>query len=300
MQINRLFEIVYILLNKKTVTAKELSKHFEVSVRTIYRDVDVLSAAGIPIYTNKGKGGGIRLIDNFVLNKSVLSDKEQNDILMSIQSLNAVKFSDMEPVLNKLSILFNKQGMNWIDIDFSHWGSDDSQREKFNLIKTAVIRKNIITFDYFSSYGEKTERTIEPVKLIFKGQSWYLYGFCRSKNDFRMFKVTRIKKLCILSKTFERDVPKDIRSNFEPCNDRMVNLVLKIQEEMAYRIYDEFDEGCIQRNSDGSFTVTCTFPENEWVYGYILSYGSYAEVIEPEHIREIVKRKFEEGLNKYL
>ncbi|MDV3425857.1 MAG: YafY family transcriptional regulator [Bacillota bacterium] len=300
MQINRLFEIVYILLNKKAITAKELSEHFEVSVRTIYRDIDALSAAGIPIYTNKGKGGGIRLIDNFVLNKSMLSDKEQNEILMSLQSLKAMKISDIEPVLNKLSVLFNKQGMNWIDIDFSHWGSDNSQQEKFNLIKTAVIRRNIITFDYFSSYGEKTERTVEPIKLVFKGQSWYLYGFCRGKNDFRVFKITRIKKLCLLSQTFEKDIPKDIWSYFEPCNDRKVTLVLKIEEGMAYRVYDEFDEGCIQKNADGSFTVTCAFPEDEWVYGYILSYGNYAEVIEPEHIRKIVKRKFQEGLNKYL
>lgn len=300
MQINRLFQMVYILLNKKTITAKELSKHFEVSVRTIYRDVDTLSAAGIPIYTNKGKGGGISLIDNFVLNKSMLSEQEQNEILMSLQGLNAMKFPDIEPVLNKLSIFFNKQGTNWIDVDFSHWGSDENEREKFNLIKTAIMGKNIITFDYFSSYGEKTQRTVEPIKLIFKGQSWYLYGFCRVKNDFRVFKITRIKNICLLNQTFKRDIPKDIWNIFKSHKDGIVTLVLKIDARMAYRIYDEFDQECIQKNADGSFTVTVAFPEDEWVYGYILSYGNYAEIIEPKHIREIVKRKLEEGLKKYL
>ena len=98
MQINRLFEIVYILLDKKTITAKELSERFEVSIRTIYRDVETLSISGIPIYTSKGKGGGISLIEDFVLNKSVLSEKEQNEILMSLQSLNATKFMNVEPV----------------------------------------------------------------------------------------------------------------------------------------------------------------------------------------------------------
>jgi len=132
MQINRLFEIVYILLDKKTITAKELSKHFEVSVRTIYRDVEALSISGIPIYTNKGKGGGISLIEDFVLNKSVLSEKEQNEILMSLQSINAMKFLDVEPVLKRLSTIFNKESDNWIDVDFSQWGSDDSEKEKFN------------------------------------------------------------------------------------------------------------------------------------------------------------------------
>ena len=165
MQINRLFEIVYILLDKKTITAKELSERFEVSVRTIYRDIDTLSIAGIPVYTNKGKGGGISLMDDFVLNKSVLSEKEQNEILMSLQSLNAMKFLDVEPVLKRLSTIFNKESTNWIDVDFSKWGSDDSEKEKFNTIKTAIISTKIINFDYFSSYGEKTLRTVEPLKL---------------------------------------------------------------------------------------------------------------------------------------
>lgn len=299
MQINRLFEMVYILLDKKTITAKALSVHFEVSIRTIYRDIDTLSAAGIPVYTNKGKGGGISLIDDFVLNKSMLTEQEQNEILMSLQSLNAVKFPDIETVLNKLSVFFNKQGMNWIDVDFSHWGSDDSERQKFTMLKKAILNKTIVTFDYYSSYGEKTKRTVEPTKLLFKGQSWYLYGYCRAKNDFRIFKITRIKNFCTVNETFNRDTPKDILGNFEANNNRIVTLVLRIDERMAYRIYDEFDEKCIQKNKDGSFTVTVSFPEDEWVYGYVLSYGNYAEVLEPQHIREIIKRKFEEGYKKY-
>ncbi|MBC8062047.1 MAG: YafY family transcriptional regulator [Clostridiaceae bacterium] len=300
MQINRLFEIVYILLDKKTITAKELAEHFEVSMRTIYRDIDTLSSAGIPIYTNKGKGGGISIIDNFILNKSLLSEHEQNEILMSLQSLNAVKFHHIEPVLNKLSILFNKQGMNWIEVDFSHWGSEDSEQEKFNVLKTSILSSTIITFDYFSSYGEKTERTIEPVKLIFKGQSWYIYGFCRIKSDFRIFKITRIKNLIPLTETFKREPPKEVWDNSKDYKDKMVKLVLRIEAKMAYRVYDEFDQALIIKNEDGSFIVTPTFPEDEWIYGYILSFGNYAEVLEPKYIRNIIKEKFQEGIKKYL
>ena len=210
MQINRLFEIVYILLDKKTITAKELSERFEVSVRTIYRDIDTLSGAGIPIYTTKGKGGGISLIEDFVLNKSVLSEKEQKEILMSLQSLNAMKFLEMEPVLNKLSTVFKKKSESWIDVDFSQWGSNEIEKEKFNILKTAILNTSVISFEYFSSYGEKTLRTIEPLKLIFKGQGWYLYGFCRVKHDFRIFKITRIKNLKLLNETFKRDIKADI------------------------------------------------------------------------------------------
>lgn len=300
MQINRLFEIVYILLDKKTITAKELSERFEVSVRTIYRDVDTLSIAGIPIYTNKGKGGGISLMDDFVLNKSVLSEKEQNEILMSLQSLNAMKFLDVEPVLKRLSTIFNKESTKWIDVDFSKWGSDDSEKEKFNTIKTAIISTKIINFDYFSSYGEKTLRTVEPLKLVFKGQDWYLYCFCRLKNEFRIFKITRIRNIKLLDETFKRDIPSDIWGEGDKSyKNKMVTLTLKIDERMAYRIYDEFHEENIVKNLDGSFNVTTSFPEGDWIYGYVMSYGDYAEVIEPKDIREIIKRKFEDGLKRY-
>ena len=300
MQINRLFEIVYILLDKKTITAKELSERFEVSVRTIYRDVDTLSIAGIPIYTNKGKGGGISLMDDFVLNKSVLSEKEQNEILMSLQSLNAMKFLDVEPVLKRLSTIFNKESTKWIDVDFSKWGSDDSEKEKFNTIKTAIISTKIINFDYFSSYGEKTLRTVEPLKLVFKGQDWYLYCFCRLKNEFRIFKITRIRNIKLLDETFKRDIPSDIWGEGDKSyKNKMVTLTLKIDERMAYRIYDEFHEENIVKNLDGSFNVTTSFPEGDWIYGYVMSYGDYAEVIEPKDIRKIIKRKFEQGLKKY-
>ena len=300
MQINRLLEIIYILLDKKIVTAKELSEYFEVSQRTIYRDIDTLSGAGIPVYTNKGKGGGISLLDNFVLNKSMLSDKEQIDILSSLQGLNALNVPDVEPVLKKLAIMFDKKNTSWIDVDLSHWGSNSNEGEKFNLLKTAILNRNVVTFHYFSSYGEKTERTIEPVKIIFKGQGWYIYGFCKTKNDFRIFKITRIKNLICSKEIFKRDIPEDIWSNNKDYNNRMVKLVLRIEARMAYRIYDEFEEENIVKNSDGSFTVTMTFPEDQWIYGYVLSYSNYAEILEPRHIRETIKRKFEEGLKKYL
>ncbi|KOA18659.1 HTH domain protein [Clostridium homopropionicum DSM 5847] len=300
MQINRLLEIIYILLDKKIVTAKELSEHFEVSKRTIYRDIDTLSAAGIPIYTNKGKGGGISLLDNFVINKSMLSEKEQIDILSSLQGFNALNAVDVEPVLKKLSTMFHKKNTNWIEVDLTQWGSNSDNIDKFNLLKTAILNRNIVSFNYFSSYGKITERTIEPMKLLFKGQSWYVYGFCKDKGDFRIFKVTRMKNLSCSNETFIREVPKYSWSTTEDYNNKMIKVILKIEERMAYRIYDEFDEKDILKNLDGSFTVTMTFPEDEWVYGYVLSYGNYAEVLEPKYIREIIKRKFEEGLKKYL
>lgn len=103
-----------------------------------------------------------------------------------------------------------------------------------------------------------------------------------------------------MKENYKRDIPDDVWGNSQDYNNRKVKLVLRIEASMAYRLYDEFDQECIQKNTDGSFIVTVTFPEDEWVYGYVLSYGNYAEVLEPTHIRDIIKRRFEEGLKKYL
>lgn len=300
MQINRLFEIVYILFEKKTITARELAEHFEVSKRTIYRDIETLSIAGIPIYTNKGKGGGISILPEFVLNKSLLSDTEQNEILSALQSLNALNVPSIDPVLSKLATLFNKNNTSWIDVDFSHWGSDESEREKFKVLKDAILGRRVIEFDYYSSYGEKSIRIVEPLKLVFKGQSWYIYGYCKVKNDYRMFKVTRIKNLISSEESFNRAIPQDIwRDVDDSYKSKMITLVLKIDGKMAYRLFDEFSTENIKTNVDGSFNVTATIPEGEWIYGYVMSYGEYAEVLEPNHIREAIVDKFKKGLKKY-
>ncbi len=299
MQINRLIEMVYLLLNKKTITAKELSGHFEVSQRTIYRDIDALSAAGIPIYTNKGKGGGISLLDNFVLNKSILSEKEQVEILSSLQSLKALNVQDVEPVLNKLAAMFGKNNTGWIDVDFSRWGSNPDERERFNIFKTAILNKTIVSFDYYGSNGKKTERTVEPLKLMFKGYAWYVYAFCHLKNDFRIFKVSRIKNLMIKEESFVRNAPENIAIESKDVNSNLLRVVLKIHSRMAFRVFDEFGYGTIVENPDGSFMVSIELPDEEWLYGYILSFCGDAEVIEPKNIRNGMKNRLEECLNKY-
>ena len=137
MKINRLFEIIYLLLEKRTITAKELAAHFEVSVRTIYRDIDILASASIPIYFQRGKHGGIKLMDNYIMNKSLLSQKEQNEILYALQSLNATNYFNNDKTLSKLSAIFNQKADNWIKIDFSRYNNDDDNT-LFEKLKEAI------------------------------------------------------------------------------------------------------------------------------------------------------------------
>lgn len=300
MQMNRLFEIVYLLMERKNITAKELAERFEVSTRTIYRDIDTLSEAGIPIYANRGTGGGIRLMDDFVLNKSLLSEAEQNDILASLQGLNAIQVPDVEPVLTKLAAVFGKNRTNWLDVDFSHWGGGIQEREKFLLLKDAILHQKVIAFDYYSTMGEKTCRTAEPLKLLFKGQDWYLYAFCRIRQDARVFKIKRMKNLEVMEESFDRPIPETTYTEAEnsyPQNT--VKLKLKLDASMAYRVFDEFEDGNTVQNDDGSFLVTIDFPLGGWLFGFLLSFGSEAEVLEPPEIRQAIKEQIQNLLKRY-
>lgn len=300
MQINRLFEMIYILLSKKNITAKELAERFEVSVRTIYRDIDTLSSAGIPIYASRGKGGGISLLDDYVFDKSVLSEREQNEILYALQSLSVTQAPETDKVLAKLRSLFNKNETNWIEVDFSPWGSDEKRTCQFTLIKDAILSRQIIEFNYFSSSGKKSIRRVEPIKLIFKVNAWYLQAFCLTGNTYRTFKITRMSDVLMTQVAFsEKDLKEVPRSGQKQKNQNWINVCLNISAEGAYRVYDEFDEKDITKNQDGSFTVEASLPETQWLIRYILSFGADVEVLAPRNIRDMILSEITEITIKY-
>jgi len=300
MQINRLFEIVYILLNKKTITAKELAEHFEVSIRTIYRDIDKLTSANIPIYTSQGKGGGITLLDDYILNKSVLSENEQNEILFALQSLTATQYPESDNIRSKLSSLFNKNKINWIEVDFSSWGNGKNRKEQFNILKSAIINHRVITFEYFNSLGEKSIRRIEPIKLLFKSKSWYLQGFCLLKKADRTFKITRMSDVQITEDSFIKKPPTELSKDTQDQEFvKSVDLRLKIAPAGAYRVLDDFNENEVIKNEDGYFIVSTSLPGGEWLLNYILSFGLVAEVLEPKSMRKIIQKNLEEMIKQY-
>ena len=294
---NRLFEIAYILIQKKKVTAKELANKFEVSTRTIYRDIETLSRANIPIYATKGKEGGIEILDEYVLNKMLLTEEEQKQILFALQGIKKVAGQNEKDILEKLSRLFNKKADDWIRIDFSNWGKDKEKEERFNKIKAAILNKNRIKFEYYNTNGEKSERIVEPLQIWFKDKSWYLIAFCKLKQDYRIFKIARIKEIEILEEHFERDLQQE--SKKEKCKFKTITLKLEISKKMAYRVYDEFEDSEITKKDDGSFIINVEYPENEWVYGYILSFGEYLKVLSPERVKRTIKNKIEKILKNY-
>ncbi len=298
MKMNRLFEIVYILLDKKIVTAKELATWFEVSSRTIYRDVETLSSAGIPIYMSKGKGGGISLLPDFVLNKAVITEDEKEDILSSLKAVNAVNLGKTDTALKKLSSLFGESNTDWIEVDFSSWANAQKENETFHIIKSAILSKRVISFSYASAKGQQTAREAEPLKLCFKGGAWYLYGYCKSRCDFRFFKLRRIRELCVAEEKFQRKSPSQIFFNENVFSKEYVKLRLKLSAEVAYRVYDEFDH--YEKQEDGSFIAEINYPKGEWIFYYITTFGSHCEVLEPEDVRNDVKAELHNTLKHYL
>ena len=299
MQIDRLFQIILILLNKKTITAKKLSEHFNVSIRTIYRDIEALSFAGIPIYSLRGKNGGIKLLESYVLDKSLLSSKEQNEILYALESLKASNYPDVDEVLKKLNLIFNKSSDYWIEVDFSRYGSNDNTL--FNNIKKAILNSQAIKFTYFNTNGETSQRTVNPLKIWFKEKAWYLFAYCQKKNEIRQFKINRIKNLTLTNEYFERRlINYNINSNDNDISKKIVKIIVEVDKSQAYRVYDEFSEKNISKTENGNFKVIMENYENEWLYGYLLSFGEYLKIIAPERIKNILSHKIEQMRKNYL
>ena len=310
--LERLISIIYILMNKETVTAGELAKRFEVSTRTIYRDIEALSIAGIPVYCKKGKNGGICLTEEFVLNKMLITKEEQQEILAALVGLKETEVSDgnrEQETLKKLGEFFQTEPVPWVNIDLSDWSG--LHKQMYEDIKRAILTRHVIEFDYYGQNRPMSHRVVEPVQLQFKEYTWYLRAYCRERQDFRTFKLFRMQRLCVQTETF---VPKrepvllhsaktDGSTSVEPQAQEqefpVTPLTNWIDKKETYRIYDRFDESELEQLPDGNFLAHCAYPLDEWVYSLILWFGPSAKVLEPEFIREEVHERIKKMLENY-
>lgn len=307
--LNRMLSIIYILMNKGTVTAGELAERFEVSVRTIYRDVETLSMAGIPVYAKKGKNGGISLTEQFVLDKMLVSRREQQEILAALASLRETGAQESGGVLEKLGDFFRAEPESWVAIDFSDWSG--TRKELFEQIRQAVLGRHVIQFDYYGQYGNMSSRTAEPVQLLFKDYTWYLRAFCRVRQEMRLFKVVRMKRIRVLEETFvpgtrikafaqeygrgPSENERLMGANMETCQ-----ITVQIHGKEAYRVYDRFEEEQISVLPDGNFEICmeCSVVD-DWIYGLILSFGPSARVVSPKEVQNEICRRISEMRDLY-
>lgn len=297
MKESRLFKILYYLLDKGHSTAQQLAEKFEVSERTIYRDIDALSGAGIPVYSETGRNGGIYLMNNFVLDKALLSENEKQEILTALQSINATKNINNDDTLGKLSALFKVSSEDWLEVDFSRWGNRNNDNEKFDLLKNAVINRKCVKITYAGSSEVISERIIQPLKLMYKSMSWYLKAFCTKRQEYRLFKLTRILDFKVLDDGFEpRLFPKSESSPLQTKNEM---ITLRFPKEMTYRVYDEFDRDAVEILENGDLIVSADMPQDSWLVSYIFSFGTQIEIVEPVSLRKAVAEQAKKIYEKY-
>lgn len=313
MQTQRLFEIIYLLLEKGHMTAADLAKRLEVSTRTIRRDVEKLSGAGVPVYMTRGKGGGVHLMPNYVLSRALLDADQQDEILLALQTLQGTgiagstnsneDISGASTTFNRLASLFQKDDpMDWIEIDFESWGATPSTKEFFSLCREGIMQSKILEFDYFANPLKRkdanTHRKVEPYRLIFRTNSWYLLGYCLLREDWRYFKLSRIRDLQLDSEVFERRVaPKDEGAE-EQREIPHVHAHLRFSPDAAFRVLDEFPFDQVSIEEDGHVVIDADVPNAQWIPTYLLSYGGSVEVIEPESWRTVIVQKAAEALTQ--
>jgi predicted DNA-binding transcriptional regulator YafY len=287
-----MFEILLVLLNKKKVTSTELAKMFEVSVRTIYRDIDELSLAGIPIYTEAGRQGGIYLDKNYVMDRFIVTSQEQSDILFALRCIETIPNMEAGELFKKLSALFGKnsniQESTWLDVDFRKWNTESKDDELFFYqLKEAIVSQKAVQIRYVNQKGQETSRILDPIKLIYKNKGWYLYAYCKLRQSFRLFKLKLILQCDILQQKADiyTDVPNPYINNYKDVTN-MKYLKLIFLKAVISRVFENFEHQYIKRYSKDYISVSGNFEINEWLYSLLLSFGPNVFVEEPVNVRQ--------------
>ena len=300
MKVDRLVSIIMILLDKERVGAQELADIFEVSPRTIYRDIDAINMAGIPVRGASGVGGGFEIMQNYKVDKKVFSTTDLSAILMGLSSLsNRMRGSELINALAKVkSFIPADQAKdielkaNQIYIDLSPWMGIINIQPYLEIIKTALQESKLVSFDYADRYGNKTARTAEPYQLVLKSSHWYLQGYCHKRNAFRLFRLSRISNLQMNEETF---TPREYQKPQLDFADILASMQTKIKIRIHSSVMDRVLDYCTYEDlsPDGNehYIVNFPFIENEYYYNVLLSFGDKCECLEPLHIRTEMKRR---------
>lgn len=297
MQIDQLFELVYILIEKKQVTAKEMAKRFGVSTRTIYRWVEALSVSGIPVYALTGRGGGIAISENYTLDKTVLSEEERLELVSSVKALDSLSGGT---TCEKLSRLV-PNNTDWLEVDFSPWSPEgQGVRQLFGTLRECILKKRQVEFDYFGGSGKTERRSVHPWKLVYRGQAWYLLGWCNTRKAERYFKLSRMVKVEQTGRAANvmmNETRQTENAGSKPDkNPTLIKIKAKVSAGKAFYLLDSFACSETKTMSNGSLNVTFTAPDTDWLVGNLLGYGADLKIISPNRIRDEVKKLAEEVL----
>jgi len=307
LKIDRLVAILVMLLRKDRVQAKELAERFDVSVRTILRDVEAINLAGIPVVTYQGAGGGIGLAEGYRLDKSVLTGNDMAAIITALKGFDAALAGNGHEVLmEKLKNTLPAQQLAILDtklrqfvIDLSPWHDDTLEKERLAVIRQAIEAACTLELSYLDSNGKRTDRNVEPYSLILKGNIWYLLAWCTLRGSFRYFRVSRIRNLKGTGERYQpRELPQQPTPDESEWSKKLIPLELKFSPMMESIVADWFG-GDMQTCDDGWILVKTAYPEENWLYGFLLSFGAELEVVSPPHIRCILAEAAQKIVQKY-
>lgn len=308
MRIDRMLGIVVLLLNRDRISARQLAERFDVSVRTIYRDIEAINTAGIPIISYQGNRGGLGIMENYKLSRQVLTIEDMTSIISALKGVNAtLGDNDFDTVAEKILALIPgdkisslKKHFDEFTIDLSPWGFKQKFKDYIKIFQQVIPENRVVNFLYRNTRGETLCRTVEPMTLVFKGYAWYLFAYCRKRNDYRIFRLSRMDNIEVTEERFELKnltYQNFMKSSAEQSS--YVNLKLKFSPEVRIKAEEYFDENVVEYQQDGSLLVTVCFPEDEWVYSTILGFGEFVEVLEPFHIRKLIQEKMKKMLAVY-
>ena len=301
MKIDRLIGILSILLQEEKTTAPELAKRFEVSRRTINRDIEDLCKAGIPIRTMQGTGGGISIMDGYRMDRTILTSKDMQMILAGLRSLDSVSGSSyygqlMEKIRTGSSEFIS--GRDSMLIDLSSWYKG-TLAPKIEIIQEAIDNRYLLDFKYYAPSGESV-RTIEPYYLVFQWSSWYVWGWCLSRRDFRLFKLNRMDGLSDTGEAFIcREVPRPDLSN-EKIFPGGIPVKALFTQDVKWRLVEEFGSECFTEMDDGRLLFSADYTNMENFVTWILTFGGNAEVLEPPEVRRAIRKAAEETLKNHM
>ena len=308
MKVDRLVSIILILLKKERIGAYELAEQFEVSPRTIYRDIDAINLAGIPVRSTPGVNGGFEIMPQFKLDRKVFSTADLSAILMGLSSLSGMmRGDDLANALAKVRSFIPagqakdiEQKANQIQIDPTPWINARDLQLYLDAIHTALDGCNLIWFKYIDRSGNQTERIVEPYQLVLKSDDWYLQAYCYIREDYRMFKLTRISQLIVLDETFlPREYPAPQLDFSDAAAARQITITLRIHKSILERVLDYVASEDIAPDGADHYIVRYPLIENDYYYGILLSFGDKCECIEPPNVRAEMKRRAEAIVTLY-
>jgi predicted DNA-binding transcriptional regulator YafY len=300
MKIDRLLGIITILSQKEKVTAPELARRFEVSRRTINRDIEDICKAGIPIVTKQGSNGGISIQEGYKLDTSLLKSDDLINIITGLKGINSVsRASNIEMLIEKLAP--DNSAMislaNNIIIDLASYYKT-SLSEKIDIIKNAIVDSKLIEFTYYSPKGEDV-RVIEPYIITFKWTSWYVFGYCTPKEDFRMFKLNRLWELIVVDQHFEKRAIPDTRMDFDTHFTDHNKFKVVFDSSVKYQLVEEYGKDCYEVMEDGKLLYSGSYTNRDFIVKWLLGFGDKATVVEPCELAEEIIVQAQKILDNY-